>query len=78
MTKKTKELPQLDEFFCVVPREVLLSRFSPTELKQFDDYMIGQTIALLQEQGGYYVADVARFLNYRRKGLTGKKMPLED
>ena len=69
---------KLDDFFQVVPRNIIEGVFSKKELKHFDDYMVGQTISLLKQQGGYYVTDIARFLRYRQKGLLGKEMPLDD
>jgi len=44
----------------------------------FWNFMKGQTISLLETQGGIYIDDLTRFINYRNQGLKGKEMPLDD
>lgn len=47
------------------------------EVKHFREHMNGQTVAKVH--GCHvYTGDLIRFFKYRRQGLTGKKMPLDD
>ena len=81
MKKTIKEL-RLDDFTHVIPykefEKVLQFHCGKKEIKHFSDFMIGQTVSMLEAQAGIYATDIIRFLNYRRKGLVGKKMPLDD
>lgn len=75
---KQKKVLELDDFFHLIPRDTIEQVLDRKELKEFDEYMVGQTIMLMKQQGGYHVGDIARFLTYRRKGLKAKNMPLDD
>lgn len=82
MAKKSINDLKFDDFTHVIPAKeienTLLFHCGKREVKHFWNFMAGQTISALEEQGGIYAGDLQRFLKYRKQGMKGSKMPLDD
>ena len=52
--------------------------FGKRELKHFRQFMNGQTVTMIETQAGVNVADIMRYLRYRKRRLKGQEMPLVD
>lgn len=83
MKKKKLTIKDLTigDFISIIPQqevERLLNLVGKREVKHFWDFMNGQTAARLEAQYGIYIDDLQRFLYFRKKNLTGKKIPVND
>ena len=67
--KKKKIKPKLDkkysleQFGHVIPSSVIERILTKRDLKKFNKFMTGQTVSLLEQQGGIYAHDLERFIN---------------
>lgn len=77
INKKIKDLT-LDDFIHVIPAKLIEQTLGKRETKHFWNFMAGQTISCLEKQAGIYVVDLVNFLKYRKQGLSGRNMPLDD
>jgi hypothetical protein len=75
--KKITELT-INDFLYVIPWEEVERTLGKRESKHFDNFMRGQTVQSLEAQAGVYRGDLEEFLRYRKKGFSGKNMPLDD
>lgn len=75
----------VEDFMFVIPATEIESYMNlylgkpegKKEIKKFWDFMRGQTMQLLSEQGGVYTSDLQRYLDYRKKGMKNN-FPLDD
>lgn len=65
--KKSKCCYSIYDFTGVIPMSSIEEVLSRGELKQFEKFMRGQTMALLKEQAGVFSGDLYRFLKYNLK-----------
>ncbi len=73
---------KFEDFITVIPIEILEERIGflcgKRELKHFRNFMSGQTVGMIEQQGGIFADDFERYLIYRKRNLSGDKMPLDD
>ncbi len=64
--KKSKQqvsTHHIDEFLGVIPESIIKGILSKREYKKFEKFMNGQTMIILERQGGVYYGDLLRFLS---------------
>lgn len=81
MPKKKIQKLEFEDFVHVIPmvelEKTIEYHCGKREVKRFRDFMAGQTVSLLESQGGVYVGDFLRYLKERKRGIK-KNFPLWD